>query len=120
MVVVRKAVRLLSSKAEIRMCGIRYRRYETRDNFVNVAPWAAADFKECGNEPVDYFASQEPFIFVDQKREVAFAIHGDHVHVLPRSRITWRLESIGDAEARELLNRFIGWLRGKGVNLEDP
>jgi hypothetical protein len=113
--ILRRTLKIRSSKADIRKKGIRYRQYRTTDNFVNVAPWAATDFSSCGNDPVDYFAEQEPFRGVD--RSTVFAIHGDHVHVITYNPRTGRIIEEDERDMGEKLNQFIGWLKGKGINL---
>jgi hypothetical protein len=38
--------------AKMRRKVVTIRTYENTDNFVNVAPWAATDFADCGEEGV--------------------------------------------------------------------
>ena len=109
--IIRKQVNVTTSLAGIRRRGISVRRYETADNFVNVAPWTGIDFINCGNDPVMYFKEQNEF--------PSIAIHGDHTHVLFRDKKTWELRTVEENEARDALNTFIGFLRGKDIALED-
>jgi len=113
--IIKKTLKIKSSKADIRKKGIRYRQYKTTDNFVNVAPWAATDFSNCGNDPVDYFAEQDPFKGFG--KSTVFAIHGDHVHVITYNPRNMKIIQEDEKVAREKLNQFIGWLKGKGIDV---
>lgn len=93
----------------MRRKGVIIRTYSDTDSFVNVAPWAATDFAECGEEGVMYFREQEGFPYI--------AIHGNHVHVLVREN--YELITIPKNEAQDIVNRFRAYLRDKGVEIKE-
>lgn len=94
--------------AKMRRKGVTIRTYSDTDSFVNVAPWAATDFAECGEDGVMYFREQEDLPYI--------AIHGNHVHVLVRK--DYELATIPKDEAQGIVKRFIEYLRDKGVEVE--
>lgn len=94
--------------AKIRRKGVNIRVYENTDKFANVAMWAATDFSDCGEDKVIYFVEQDDFPYI--------ALHGDHIHILPRKE--WRLADISESEAKDVLDRFKSWLKGKSIGIE--
>ena len=103
-------IKIKTPLARIRRKGVRIRTYGDTDSFVNVAPWTATDFADCGEERVMYFVEQNDFPWI--------AVHGTHVHVLVRDKNTWELVNIDENEARAIVNRFKGFLEGKGIEIE--
>jgi hypothetical protein len=111
MTIVKEKIHILTPLAKIRRKGVRIRTYEDTDSFVNVAPWTATDFADCGEERVMYFAQQN-----DLPR---IAIHGDHIHVLIRDTHTWELVHIDENEAKDIVKRFKTFLKDKGIKIEE-
>ena len=111
MTIINEHIEITTPLAKIRRKGVIIRTYGDTDSFVNVAPWTATDFVDCGEEGVMYFREQAGFPWI--------AIHGDHVHVLVRDKNTWELVKIGENEAREIVNRFKEFLESKGIEIEE-
>ena len=109
MTIVEEQIIIVTPLAKIRRRGVIIRRYENTDSFANVAPWAATDFADCGEESVSYFREQENFPNI--------AIHGNHVHVLVRKN--WELVDIDKNEARAIVNKFKDYLKMKGLEIKE-
>jgi hypothetical protein len=107
MTVVEEEINIITPLAKIRRKGVTIRTYADTDSFVNVAPWTATDFADCGEEGVMYFKEQADL--------PSIAIHGNHVHVLPRDRSTWELANISKNEAQGMVNLFKAYLKDKGI-----
>lgn len=109
MTIVQEEVEIITPLAKMRRKGVIIRTYADTDSFVNVAPWTATDFADCGEDSVMYFREQAGFPYI--------ALHGNHVHVLVRDKNTWELVDINESEARDIVNRFRGFLEGKGIEI---
>ena len=77
----------------------------------------ARDFDECGQAAILYFAGQEGFPGIAVHADIGE--WADHVHVLHRDRRSWMLADVSQEGAREVLARFISWLREKGISVEE-
>jgi len=108
MTIVQYEIKIVTPLAKMRRKGVIIRTYEDTDSFVNVVPWAATDFADCGEEGVYYFREQTDL--------PAIAIHGNHVHVLVRKYD--ELVNIDEKEAQGIINRFKIYFKEKGVEME--
>lgn len=111
MTIVEEQIIIVTPLAKIRRKGVTIRTYKDTDNFVNVAPWTAVDFADCGEQSVMYFKEQAGFPYI--------AIHGDHVHVLAWDRNTGQLADFTKNEARDIVNKFKGFLKGKSIEIKE-
>ena len=117
MVVIKYRIVVKSRIIDMRRAGIKVRMYENAKVYLKGTAgrgkrhWAYDDFKGCIDSPY------ELLYFSGDTELPAIAIHGDHVHILKRSK-GGKLIPLSVRYAEKLLFEFINKLREKGVSVE--
>jgi len=116
-VIINYKVIIESRTIEMRRAKIKVRTYENAKVFLEGTAgrgkkhWASTDFLECKTRP------DEITYFSGNNQHPAFAVHGDHVHIIQRSK-DGTLANLDVENAERAFFNFVEKLGEKGIKIK--